>query len=133
MPSSKNLPRQDALGGQSQVARIMGRAEEELNEAQPRYGKGKPGHAGRIGIDSAGRHKLTADVAPGRREQIETMSQELGLSKSDIVDAALAAMWTAFQAGQIDLDEFKIWVANENQPSKGNWKLNLPDKFSFFS
>ena len=102
-------------------------------EAEGRDGRGRPGNAGEIGRDAAGRYKLTADVASGRKGQVDEMAIGLGLSKADVVDAALANMYTLFKAGKINLDLFKIYVPHKNQPGKVTMKLNLPDEFIFSS
>ena len=103
-------------------------AEEQV---KPYAGRGKPGHAGQKGVDKTGRHKITADVAPGRKEQVEEMARGLGISASDVVDAALANMYTFFRRDVIDLAEHRTFVPDEEKPGRGIWKLALPEEFTF--
>lgn len=137
MSKNSTGERRSGLTGTGQVVgRLVGDAQEAQDrikaEAEGRDGHGKPGNSGEVGRDSWGRYKISADVTPGRRGDIEKMSVALGVSKSDIVDAALANMVTLFEEGRINLDPYKVYVPNEKQPGKGGIKLILPRLFKFF-
>lgn len=125
--------RRSALGSTSAVQRVMQRGAERQEEAQikPYAGRGKPGHGGQKGQDKTGRHKLTADVAPGRKEQVDTMARALGISASDVVDVALAHMITVFGRGSLDLADYKAFIPDSEKPGRGIWKLALPEDFEF--
>jgi hypothetical protein len=134
MSMGEKTPRRSGLrGADVAVGNLVSQYQAQKDKEEGKTGRGQPGNSGEAGKDSAGRYKISADVKPGRREEIETMATALGMSKSDIVDAALANMWTLFEEGKINLDLYKVYVPNEKQPGKGGIKLNLPRLFKFVS
>lgn len=132
--SNDKSPRRSGLrGADVAVGHLVSQYEAQKDRDEGKTGRGRPGNSGEVGKDSAGRHKISADVKPSRRDEIEVMAAALGVSKSDIVDAALADMWTLFEEGKINLDPYKVYVPNEKQPGKGGIKLDLPRLFKFVS
>lgn len=122
--------RRSALGevGASQVQRILDRSQEKI-EAETSSGRGKPGHGGELGRDKTGRSKATYDVSADVQNRVRSIAEGEGVVIGDIVEAALLAFCNAYDAGKIDLQDYRI----PTRSLKADWKLELPENFSFFS
>ena len=114
----------DQMLDQAQVA-----AAEEEARASGRTGKGKPAHAGTLGVDQAGRSKATYDITEATQTAIREIAQAEECHISDIAEAALRLFVVKHQAGQIDLHPYKV----PTRSLKAIWRLELPPEIDFFS
>ena len=120
------MNRRSALNENSQVvSRLIGQAEARQEQAQT-SGRGRPGHAGTVGRDKAGRAKATYDISLATQERLRAVAEEEGVVISDLVELAVIGLCTAVEAG-LDLHPFKTPTRN----LRADWKLEAPQDFSF--
>lgn len=113
------------------VKRMVGAAQDrqqaEEDKAAGRDGRGKPGGAGELGKDKAGLTKATYALPLARQALVREMAEAEDVSQTDIVEAAIVALYNAWQAGKVDFSERK-------SPAKSlrvSWHLEIPDNFFF--
>lgn len=106
-------------------------ATQQLVEKSQKYqstipdGRGKPGHSGTVGQDSAGRSKATYNISVVRQALVRDIAKKEGVHYADIVEAAIVAFANAYTAGQVDLDPFKVPAIS----LKASLTLEIPDNF----
>jgi len=122
-------PRRSGLQPESSFVRDqLDRAQRQAEEGK-RRGAGKPGHAGTVGRDRAGRERATYNVSLARQSLIREIAQAEDISLSNVVEFAIVVLHSAWQRGDIDLGEMK----RPTRSLRVTWELEIPDKFSFFS
>lgn len=126
--------RRSGLGNQqstvnSLVNQARVRQEEIKAESEGRDGRGKPGNAGEVGTDKRGQDKVTYYLPKPRQDLVKEIAGSESVSQTDIVEIAVVAFYNAWKAGRIDLDDLK----GATKSLRVLWKLDIPDKFSFFS
>lgn len=110
----------DNLSRQSREAQAAQQA-----RAEGKDGRGKPGHAGQLGRDNTGLAKCTYALPVHRQELIRAMAAAEDCSQTDIVEAAIVALYNVWQSGRVDLAGLKV-------PTKSlrfSWHLEIPDNF----
>ncbi len=129
MPDSNDTKRRSGLTGSgSAVARLMGEAKQRQQE-QETHGRGKPGHGGQLGQDSAGRKKVTYNLTLARQTLVRQMAAEENVSQADIAEAAIVMFYNAWRSGKVDLEDLR----EPARSLKVLWKLQVPDDFESFS
>ncbi len=115
----------------SVVSRLVKKAElrQQAQANQHTDGRGQAGHAGQRGTDKTGRAKATYNIPVDRQELVRQMAEAEDVSQADIVEAAIVALYNAWQAAQVELYEFK----SPTRSLKATWKLEIPDDFAPFS
>lgn len=127
--SESKKERRSGLGHQaSTVARLVGKAEQRQRESAT-DGRGRAAHSGQLGRDKSGRSKATYDLPIDRQRLVREMADQEDVSQSDIVEAAVVALYNAWQADQIKLSDLR----EPTRSLKVMWKLNVPDELSLFS
>jgi hypothetical protein len=107
------------------VGAAQSRQEAEEAKAAGRDGRGKPGSAGELGKDKTGLTKATYALPVQRQALVRKMAEAEDVSQTDIVEAAVVALYSAWQAGQVDFSGLKT-------PAKSlrfSWHLEIPDIF----
>jgi len=123
---SKPHERRSGLtGSPSMVQQLVDQAQ-ELQEAERSDGRGRAGHGGRLGQDSAGRKKVTVEMSLHRQKEMREMAEAEDCFPADIVNLAIARLYRTWQAGQIDLHPLKIPA----RTPRVQWRL---DENEFFS
>lgn len=121
--------RRSGLDNQSQVvSRLLNKAEEKQRQAQT-SGAGRPGNAGERGRDRSGRSKATYDISTETQDRLRAVAEAEGVVISDLVEAAIAAFCTAYEAGKVDLYPLRV----PTRSLKADWKLEIPYEFELFS
>lgn len=108
---------------QSDSIQNLVQAAQEKQEASQRDGRGKPGHAGKLGADKRGQFKMTLYLDISTQEKLREMAQEEDCALSDIAAAAIIAFYNAWP--EIDLSGHK-------EPAKSlkvGWKVAVPENF----
>lgn len=98
-------------------------------EAQRTDGRGRAGHAGQRGRDKRGHEKVTYYLPLDRQNLVREIASQEDVSQTDIVEAAVVALYNAWRSGKVDLEELK----SPARSLKVSWKLNILDEFGFFS
>ena len=120
------MTRRSALNqSQSVVRRLVGEAQ-AAQEAEKNDGRGRAAHAGRLGQDRNKRHKVTVEMSPQRQREMREMAQAESIFPADVVNLAVARLYRAWQAGEIDLHPMKI----PSRTPRVDWRL---DENEFFS
>lgn len=127
---SKKPERQTGLTApDSIVKRMVGaaqaRQEEEADRAAGRDGRGKPGGAGELGKDKTGLTKATYALPIQRQALVREMAEAEDVSQTDIIEAAIVALYNAWQVNRVNLSGLKT-------PAKSlrfSWHLEIPDNF----
>jgi hypothetical protein len=132
--SKAKFERQTGLTAQEAIVkRMVGQSQEaqaeEQAKAEGKDGRGKPGNAGEIGIDKRGQGKVTYYLSVSRQNLVKEMATAEEVSQTDIVEAAVVAFYNVWRAGKLDLDDLK----SATKSLRVLWKLDVPDKFGFFS
>lgn len=92
-------------------------------------GRGKPGHAGKLGVDKRGVAKVTISMSTHRQDMLREMAQIEGdishTSIGSLGEAAIVLLYNLWKSGEIDLDDY--WVSIRAIKSDG--KLVVEDDF----
>lgn len=123
--SASNERRSGLKKQQSVVQRLVGEAEQRQRERST-DGRGRPGHAGRIGQDNLGRSKATYNLPVERQNLVREIAGAEDVAQADIVEAAVVALYNAWQAGKVDFHELKTPARS----LRVSWKLVVPDDFA---
>jgi hypothetical protein len=131
---SKKSERQSGLTAPDSIVKRMvnqaaERQEAEDAKAQGKDGRGRPGHAGKVGRDNKGTEKRTYYIPLGRQELVEEIAKIEEVSQSNIVEAAILAFYNAYKAGKVDLYQYR---EIHGQSLKVAYRLELPDDFNIF-
>lgn len=126
----REVERRSGLAGSqiSQTQRVMERSREKQAVEQT-DGRGRPGHGGTVGRDSAGRSKATYNISLAAQEIARAIAEQEEVSQADIVEAALLVFRSAWQAGRVDLFPYKVLTRS----LKVSWRLELPAEIDLFS
>lgn len=112
--------------------RMIGDAQEKQAEAKAKAegkdGRGKPGHSGQKGVDSAGRSKATYGISQAAQDFAREIAEVEEISQADVVEVALHIFHRLYQAGRVDLQPFKAPARS----LKAVWKLERLDEIEFF-
>ena len=115
------------------MQRLVSQAQEQQAQAEDlaagRDGRGRPGGAGQIGRDKAGRSKITLELGADLQEQLRQAAATEDCSISDVAEAAIRAFLAEWDAGRVDLHPFKTPARS----LKALWKLELPGDYRPFS
>lgn len=120
--------RQSGLTAPDSIVKRMVGAARARQEAEQTSGQGRPGHAGKIGRDSAGRTKATYNISLAAQDIAREIAEAEEVSQADIVELALHLLEDAWRAGKVDLHPYKV----PTRSLKVSWKLELPGKINFF-
>jgi len=124
----KKPERQSGLTAPDSIVKRMVGAAQARQEEERSSGQGRPGHAGKIGRDSAGRTKATYNISLAAQEIARAIAEEEEVSQADIVEVALRLLDSAWRAGKVDLHPYKV----PTRSLKVSWKLELPDEIKLF-
>lgn len=129
MSDSEGKKRRSGLADKgSVVSRLVGQAEQRQRESAT-DGRGRPGHAGELGRDKLKRSKATYNLSVDRQNLVREMAEAEDISQADVVELAVVALYNAWQAGVIDLQDMKTPARSLRVASK----LVVPDDFAPFS
>jgi hypothetical protein len=117
----------------SVVQRMVSGAQQRQQAELGADGRGRPGHAGRVGVDNSGRSKVTLDMARDKQVALTEMARAENLTKPDVAEFAIALLYDLWRAGKIDLEAFKTIVYSDKQTWRSRTTLRVPDDFDFFS
>lgn len=110
MPKSDE-PRRSGIGRSTSVTNLVNQArqalEQEEAQAEGKDGRGKPGHSGQKGIDSAGRSKATYGISQAAQDIAREIAETEEISQADVVEVALRVLAQLHRAGKVDLYPFK--------------------------
>lgn len=124
-----DTPRRSGLAGASAVQRLVSQAADAQAETEARNagrdGRGRPGNAGAVGRDRTGASKATYALPTRRQELVRRMAEAEDVSQTDIVEAAIVALYNAWEAGRVDLEALKVPAKS----LKATWHLEVNDKF----
>lgn len=117
-------------GSASAIQRIVQQSREAqaAEETGPGYGRGRPGNAGELGVDSAQRTKATYDISKTTQTALRQIAEDSGISIKSLAEAALRGFANGVLSGSIDLSEFQVRARS----LKAEWELELPDDFVLF-
>lgn len=119
----------DQLGDMSETERMIREARSRQVEQSAGDGRGRAGNSGRVGVDSSGRSKATYNISLAAQEIARAIAETEEVSQADIVEAALLAFGSAYEAGLVDLHPYK----RHTRSLKVSWTLELPEEFQLFS
>lgn len=126
MPESRRSPFANLTESVSNLAgQARQRQADEAARAAGKDGRGQPGHAGQRGRDKTGLTKATYALPIHRQEMVREMAAAEDCSQTDIVEAAVVALYNAWQAGQVDFSELKMTTRS----LRFSWRLEIPDNF----
>jgi hypothetical protein len=131
MSKRKQRPQRSALtevSEMSETERIIQQGRER-QEALQSDGRGRPGHAGEVGVDKRGQAKATYYFPKARQDLIRKIASDEDLTQGSIVEAAIVAFYNAWKAGKVNLENMKTPARS----LKATWELRVPDEFGFFS
>ena len=109
------------------LLRNSDKAQHEASGATP-FGRGKPGNAGKIGLDQDGRSKATFDISLARQTMLKEICEAESASPSGLVEAAIVALYNAWQAGRFSVEDYR-------EPARSlrvDWNVIVPDEFQLF-
>lgn len=116
------MSRRSGLGSQSDIVnRLLGQAEEKQEQART-TGQGRPGNAGAVGQDRAGRSKATYDISTATQDRLRAIAEAEGVAISDLVELAAVAFCTAHEGGKVDLYPLRV----PTRSLRADWKLEVP-------
>lgn len=91
---------------------MLGEAQDKQAEikaqAEGKDGRGKPGHSGSKGTDSAGRSKATYGISLEAQDIARELAEAEEISQADVVEVALRVLAQLHRAGKVDLYPFKV-------------------------
>jgi hypothetical protein len=127
---TKKAERQSGLTAPDSIVKRMvdaaqARQDEAADLAAGKDGRGKPGHAGELGKDKTGLTKATYALPIARQALVREMAEAEDVSQTDIIEAAIIALYNTWKAGQLDFSGLKT-------PAKSlrfSWSLQIPDNF----
>lgn len=108
-------------GADPQVAKLLQR---QMGKAKYE-GRGKPGHAGQVGMDKTNLPKATYRLSLERQALVRELVEIEDVSLTDIVEAAVVVFYNAYQDGAVDLADMK----KNTRSLKVSSKLEVPDDF----
>ena len=91
-------------------------------------GRGKPGHAGQVGVDKSKYPKSTYRMPLKSQMLVRQMAKEENVSQAVIVEIALVAFYIAWKTGILNLDDMKVVARSLRVDSK----LVIPDDYNPF-
>lgn len=127
--TQNNTPRRSGLSQQSAVERLVSQAQAEqkeiANKTAGRDGRGRPGNAGERGKDKTGASKATYALPTHRQELVREMADAEDVSQTDIIEAAIVALYNAWKAGRVDFGPIKTGAKS----LRVTWHLEVEDTF----
>lgn len=116
--------RRDAFddGPAGLVSRMVGKAQGELErqqdlaEGKKRDGRGRPGNAGQVGIDSSGANKTTVRITAEGQALVKQLCGEQHLTQDDIVELGARVLAVVLAAGLMDVHAMTYIKYNEQRP-----------------
>jgi hypothetical protein len=124
MAAKKGERRSGLTGQPSIVQKLVGQAQER-QEAERTDGRGRAGHGGERGQDKRGYDKATYYVSLARQDLVREMAEVEDVSQSDIVEAAIVALYNAWKAETVDLEPLK----KPTRSLKAGSALVVPEDF----
>lgn len=114
---------------ESGVAQLVGQAQQaqaaEAAKAAGKDGRGKPGNAGVLGRDKDGLAKATYALPIRRQALVREIAESEDVSQTDIIEAAIVALYNAWQANRVDFSGLKA----PTRSLRFSWHLEIPDNF----
>lgn len=121
--------RRSGLSQQSAVERLVSQAQAEqekiADQNAGRDGRGRPGNAGEKGKDKTGASKATYALPTRRQELVREMAETEDVSQTDIVEAAVVALYNAWKGGRVDFEPMKTGAKS----LRVTWHLEVEDTF----
>lgn len=120
--------RKSAFERSESIRAMLDEAEQADAEAQRQTsGQGKPGHAGRIGVDKRGTSKATYNLPLDALILVEKMAEEYDVPKNDVIHAAIVLLHNAQAANPKLLADIRV-------PARlltAGYRLSIPADFYF--
>lgn len=98
---------------------------EAADQAAGKDGRGRPGNAGEKGRDRTGAAKATYALPTRRQELVREMAEAEDVSQTDIVEAAIVALYNAWKADRVDFGSIKTGAKS----LRATWHLEVEDNF----